>query len=71
MPSSPKGFSRNKLFHLVGRASCPPHKLGGQDVHPTINTGIFFYLEVPNPFSPRRRRTKSLAPFSLRERGWG
>ncbi|EKF03119.1 hypothetical protein FDUTEX481_05922 [Tolypothrix sp. PCC 7601] len=43
-----KGLPRNKLFHLVGRASCPPHKLGGQDVHPTINTGIFFYLEVPN-----------------------
>ncbi|EKE98645.1 hypothetical protein FDUTEX481_03634 [Tolypothrix sp. PCC 7601] len=42
-----KGFPRNKFFHLVGRASCPPHKLGGQDVHPTINTGIFFYLEVP------------------------
>ncbi|EKE97538.1 MULTISPECIES: hypothetical protein [unclassified Tolypothrix] len=31
----------------MGRARCPPHNLGGQDVHPTINTGIFFYLEVP------------------------
>ncbi len=40
-----KGLPRNQLFHLVGRASCPPHTLGGQDVHPTINTGIF-YLEV-------------------------
>ncbi|EKF02314.1 hypothetical protein FDUTEX481_07038 [Tolypothrix sp. PCC 7601] len=42
-----KGFPRNKLFHLVGRASCPPNKPGGQDVHPTINTEIFFYLEIP------------------------
>ncbi|BAY90070.1 hypothetical protein NIES3275_20800 [Microchaete diplosiphon NIES-3275] len=49
-----KGFPRNKLFHLVGRASCPRHNLGGQDVHPTINTGIFFYLEVPKGF-PRNK----------------
>ncbi|EKE98404.1 hypothetical protein FDUTEX481_04050 [Tolypothrix sp. PCC 7601] len=45
--SAYKGLPRNKLFHLVGRASCLPHKLGGQDVHPIINTGIFFYLQVP------------------------
>ncbi|EKF02862.1 hypothetical protein FDUTEX481_05663 [Tolypothrix sp. PCC 7601] len=39
----------------MGRASCPPHKLGGQDVHPTINTGIFFYLEVPYTILKKER----------------
>ncbi len=45
--SAYKRLPTNKLFHLVGRAFCPPHKRAGQDVHPTIDAGIFFYLEVP------------------------
>ncbi|BAY88812.1 hypothetical protein FDUTEX481_05579 [Tolypothrix sp. PCC 7601] len=43
----------------------------------TTNEPIFctksLYLapSSPNPFSPRRRGTKSLAPLALWERGWG
>ncbi len=41
------GTPRNKLSNIVGWASCPPYKLGGQDAHPTRINWIFFYLEVP------------------------
>ncbi|EKF06053.1 hypothetical protein FDUTEX481_00217 [Tolypothrix sp. PCC 7601] len=38
-----------------------------------IGRALYKYLapSSPNPFSPRRRGIKSLAPLSRRERGWG
>ena len=42
-----KGTLTNKLSNIVGWASSPPYELGGLEAHPTRNSWIFFYLEIP------------------------
>ncbi|AFZ25061.1 hypothetical protein Cylst_2868 [Cylindrospermum stagnale PCC 7417] len=50
-----KGFPRNKLPNLVGRARSPSHIPGGLEAHHTRKFRIFYYLEVPNVTDEKSR----------------